>query len=130
MTSNTDAGTILAFLNCVCRNDGRSPAWITEKGICAKLVNVIPKEPDFSDIEVFQREVQPIGAGQKDEHLLQKSCAGTEEDRLRTTFLLYGRVKYRTIFGKDAETRFGYVITHGDHLERLPAEYPEYNEYV
>ena len=127
--STLSGNTLTPFITCVCKNDGNTPAWITEKGICLKLVNVIPKEPDFSEIDIFQHEMQPIGAGQDDSgYRLEKSCAGTQEDRLKSTFLVYGRIRYRTIFDNAAETRFGYVITPMSNLERLPAEYPEYNK--
>ncbi len=41
-----------------------------------------------------------------------------------------GRRDKGTIFDNNAETRFGYVITRTGNLERLPADYPGYNQNI
>lgn len=112
----------------VCRNEGKSIAWITEKWANAITFNTIPENPDFSDKgRIQQRAVQPIAPTKSD-----SSCTLWFEvpniHARRKAMLLYGYVKYRTIFeNRDGETRFGYIITPMNGLDRLPAEYPEYN---
>jgi hypothetical protein len=44
--------------------------------------------------------------------------------------VIYGRVKYRDVYGEH-ETRFGYLVTSMDNLDRLPAsDYPQYNKHT
>lgn len=128
----THMNTELIGINvlCKCKNEGKSIAWITEKW--AKVVTItemIPPVPDFTDRErIFQRAVEPIAAGKNDGGGQRLFFDPPNTHAHRKAMLLYGYVKYRTIFGADGETRFGYIITPMDNLERLPAEYPEYNK--
>jgi hypothetical protein len=113
---------------CKCRNDGKSMAWITEKWAAARTFDTVPPHPDFSDKEkIFQHAVQPIAAGTQDVgYRLWLIAPGSHTGR--KPILLYGYIKYRTIFdGRDGETRFGYIVTPMNNLDRLPPEYPEYN---
>jgi hypothetical protein len=129
-TKGADGNAINIALLCVCANEGKSIGWITEKWAALKVFDSIPEEPDFSDQKnIFHRTSQPIAAGKPDSgYPLFLAVPGGEEDRLRRTLVIYGYVRYRTIFGKDGETRFGYVVTLGDALDRLPADRPEYNK--
>jgi hypothetical protein len=113
-----------------CSNDGKSLAWITEKWAIMKAFNIIPLQPEFTNKEsLFQRSMQPLvpNKSESNGHRIWLSVPGTDADRARVTIVIYGYVRYRTIFEREGETRFGYVLTRGDQLERLPADYPEYN---
>ena len=130
--SGQSGDTVDVTVLCLCWNAGKSIGWITEKWATLKVYDRIPEHPDFSDNQkVFQHSVQPIASEKSDDGVrVWLNAPGTHEDRLRRSFVIYGYVKYRTIFGKEGETRetrFGYVLTPQTNLDRMPAEYPEYN---
>jgi hypothetical protein len=116
------------YLSVICKNEGKTLAWITEKWADVRVINVFPPAPDFSDpLPIFQHAVQPIASGEEDVgtpinfEVLNSHIA-------RKPMLLYGYVKYRTIFeNRDGETRFGYIVTPMNSIERLPADFPAYN---
>lgn len=119
-----------------CRNDGKTPAWITEKWVNMKLVEGIPAQPDFSDrSQVVQTSVQPLSAGEQSPRPHQSDvlvytllCKGDELDRMAKTLLIYGYAKYRTIFAtQQGETRFGYILHLSGVFERLSESNSTYN---
>jgi len=113
-----------------CINHGKTPAVITEKS--AKLIIVtkdtLPAKPDFSDAKVFDNHPEPLAAGEaskekRDEYFSAPGYQGFDE-----WVVLYGVVKYRDVFGRDdRQTTFGYIVTLGNKIERLPG-YSEYNK--
>lgn|ERR1017187_666613 len=113
-----------------CVNHGKTPALITEKA--ASLVMVpkgkLPKNPDLSSLTIFDRRAEPLAAGEKskqgkDEYLSVPGYRSLDD----WIVLYYGVVRYHDVFGRDRQTTFGYEVTIGDKIERLPG-YPKYNE--
>ena len=109
----------------VCRNDGKTPAWITEKRAGLDILDSIPETPDWSRTTQIQVVPEPISVGQaskpRDETLFSKRGRA-----LGKITILYGIVKYRDPFGANRTTSFGYQVRDDGSLERLP--YPRYNE--
>lgn len=109
----------------ICKNDGKAPAWITEKHACLDIVDVLPKTPDWGRTQSIQIEPEPLSVGQigkpKDEAL---TCKRRRE--IGKMVVLYGIIKYRDTFGDNRSTSFGYKVRDDGVLERLP--FPKYNE--
>jgi hypothetical protein len=122
-----NTGISVIFL---CRNEGQSFGQITEQGYVLKIVDLpLPKEPDFSNIEILRYSTEHIAANTPGEpYHIGDICNGRRQ--LNNMMVLYGRVKYRSVYGEH-ETRFGYTITGIGNLERLPlSSYPKYNEHA
>jgi len=109
----------------VCRNDGKTPAWITEKRAGLDILDSIPESPDWSRTAQIQVAPEPISVGQAsephDETLFSKR--GRAPGKI---IILYGIVKYRDPFGANRSTSFGYLVQDDGSLERLPNS--KYNE--
>jgi hypothetical protein len=109
----------------VCRNDGKTPAWITEKRAGLDILDSIPESPDWSRTTQIQVAPEPISVGQTsephDETLFSKRGRA-----LGKITILYGIVKYRDPFGTNRSTSFGYRVQDDGSLERLPNS--KYNE--
>ena len=107
------------------RNDGKTPAWITEKRAGLDILDSIPENPDWTRTAVIQVAPEPISVGQAgkptDETLTCKRGRA-----LGKMTILYGLVKYRDPFGANRTTTFGYQVRDDGSLERL--SYPKYNE--
>ncbi|HWY20342.1 MAG TPA: hypothetical protein VNX26_03925 [Candidatus Acidoferrum sp.] len=113
-----------------CINHGRTPALITEKRATLKIIpkNSLPPKPDLKATEVFDDRAEPLAAGKesltkRDEHFSAPGYQGLDE-----WVVLYGVVRYRDVFGRDRQTTFGYEVTLGEKIERLPGSYWKYNE--
>jgi len=108
-----------------CRNDGKTPAWITEKRAGLDILDSIPESPDWSRTTQIQVAPEPISVGQAsephDETLFSKRGRA-----LGKITILYGIVKYRDPFGANRSTSFGYRVQDDGSLERLPNS--KYNE--
>lgn len=137
LESNEGEGTekTTIFAECRCRNEGKSFAQITEKGYVCKIIStdmpkMLPQEPDFSDIDLFHHACEYTAPNSAAEpYKLEITSDGRRKHN--RAMVLYGRVKYRDVYGKDYETRFGYFITGMGNLERMAAEsYPEYNSHT
>ena len=127
--SGTEGDQISLALCWRWQNDGRTPAWITDKQLWLRIVQEAPpSEPDLSGPFTFSGP-EPLGIGKSSRIFVQPVCDGTWPRRGEgRALILYGVVKYRDVFGTH-ETWCGYgVVGGGDHprLERL-AGYPEYN---
>jgi hypothetical protein len=115
-----------AYLQFVCKNYGKTPAWIDE--ICCKF-EIIPwfhERPDFTNMEPYNSVPEPVAAGGSSEiRKLEPVADGVflEEGKVRT---VYGVVKYWDMFGLKRETTFGYQITLKQELKRLAGR--TYNE--
>jgi hypothetical protein len=114
---------ISACVRIVCQNDGRTPAWITEKRAVLQIFDSVPSEPDLKSAAVVQTGPEPIRIGGETKHDEALQCDGQET--LDTTNVIFGVVKYRDAFGEH-ETRFGYRVS-GTVLQRLEG-YPKYNQ--
>jgi hypothetical protein len=118
------------YVDYLCLNQGKSFAQITEKGYVFKIVNVLPQEPDFRDMNVLHHTSEYVtpNSATVPYQLSGIFCNGHQKpDKL---MVLYGRVKYNDVFGQH-ETRFGYMITGQGNLDRIPAtSYPSYNNHA
>lgn len=108
-----------------CRNDGKAPAWITEKRAGLDIVESIPESPDWTRTNLIQVAPEPLSVGQvsapTDETLICKRARA-----LGKLTILYGIVKYKDPFGENRSTSFGYQVRDDGSLERLPNL--QYNE--
>jgi hypothetical protein len=112
------------FVNLICRNEGRSLAWVTEKRIGMQCVDILPPEPDMSETELI--EVEPIPIPPTQPSVIREQQVTAEGSKLPGKMtVIYGSVKYRDIFDKPRETIFGYRVT-PTRIERLSG-YPAYN---
>jgi len=123
-TSGNGSMTTGVYVELMCSNQGKSPAWIIEKRAAFRIVKELPQEPDMSSAEIIQHEPEPMAAGASSTYKWSTVCEGRHGPH--TCTLLYGIVKYRDIFEKERETRFGYFLTVNNELERL-AKFPRYN---
>jgi hypothetical protein len=111
----------------ICKNDGKTPAWITEKRVGLDIVESVPEIPDWTRTDVIQVAPEPLSVGQvskpTDETLICKRGRA-----LGKMTILYGIVKYRDPFGGNRSTSFGYQVRDDGSLERLSN--PKYNENI
>jgi len=108
-----------------CRNQGKTPCWITEKRIELGIVESLPPIPDLERIQLYQAELEPLAVGRESIKPVDIICDGRAgEGQL---IVIYGVVGYRDIFSSARCTTFGYYVTPDNKLERLTG-YPKYNE--
>jgi hypothetical protein len=102
-----------------CKNEGHTPAWITERRYCLKILSgTPPTKPNFNDSDEIQNDPEPLASGQATDRDLTVTVTGQEQPGQIT--ILYGVLKYRDIFADNRETTFGYAITSDNNrLERL-----------
>jgi hypothetical protein len=109
----------------VCKNDGKTPAWITEKWAGLDIIDSLPESPDWKRTTLLEVAPEPLIVGEvgkaKDETLICKRGRA-----LGKMTILYGIVKYRDPFGANRATSFGYEVRDDGTLERL--QNPKYNE--
>ena len=115
---------------CICRNQGKSPAWITNKRIKFEIVDSIPAAPKLESTDLFQTELEPLAAGGDSRTKIDCNCGGRLD--LPQIGIIYGVVEYRDIFGRPRSTTFGYVVTMlntllPQRLERISG-FHKYNE--
>jgi hypothetical protein len=112
------------------RNDGQTPAWITECRASLIVIpdDLIPEHPDLSKTEVLSRGTITVATGKyghRETTSKELQCPANYPPNRK--YLIYGVVRYRTAFRGTGETIFGYsVISDGDGVERL--ELPGWNE--
>lgn len=130
-SSGTEGKKFSIFVCLVCKNDGKTPAWITERSAWLGLFYNLPTTPDTKQPIAFTySDLQPLSVGQSSTVQNEPTCKGDYPEVGGPALVIYGVVKYRDAFGSH-ETWYGYAI-HGDpgarpRLERL-AGYPEYNK--
>ena len=93
------------------KNDGRTPAWITERRACLKITRdmSLPPYPPLEDAEVVKCGPESLAAGEEKWFDTPLTCEGCQT--LDNIALVYGIVKYRTAFvGIVGETVFGYDV--------------------
>jgi hypothetical protein len=109
----------------ICRNDGKTPAWITKKQAGLDIVETLPEVPDWTRTTIIQVAPEQLLVGQvgkpTDETLYSKRGRA-----LGKMTILYGLVTYRDPFGENKTTSFGYYVRDDGSLERIPN--PKYNE--
>lgn len=122
--------TSISF-SCICRNQGKSPAWITERRSKFEIVeslNSLSPTPQLERTEILQDGFEPLAVERESKIKLELISAGRLDGKIG---LLYGRIKYRDIFGRTRNTTFGYTVTLlnagvGKRLERI-TKFPKYN---
>ncbi len=113
-----------AFVNLICRNQGKTPAWIVERHIRLEVTNSVAPKPQLQGAEIsYDPEPLPVGGPESIQNwsLIGDGWAG--EGRFT---LIYGVVKYRDVFSPSRETWFGYMVKSDGRLERIA--HPEYNK--
>jgi hypothetical protein len=109
----------------ICRNEGRSPAWIEKiQGYC-ELVEGRLKDlssPVGHEAQPFL-PIGPIAPGKSETRLVCMYCLGhVKRDQLLSVFVL---VEYRDIFGQTRVTTCGYTVS-GGNLSRH-VQFPDWN---
>src|SRR5258708_9654452 len=108
---------ITANLKLICKNEGRSPAWIDH--VYARM-DIVSAGSDIKDYDRKQcgnhRLIGPIGASGEDSRSLQLVCDGRfkEGDFLS----IYVILEYHDIFETPRKTTRGYSLTSDGHLAR------------
>ena len=131
--SGTSGDTTGIFALLMCQNEGKSPAWIDEKRAKFEIVSALPLKPNFESAEFLQTGPEPIGIGnaKPPKTRLPWIAEAIGHEQTGKMMIIYGFVKYRDIFGKSRETRFGYRITPSREFVRLEGkEYREYNKHI
>jgi hypothetical protein len=118
----------------ICKNEGKTPAWIVEKRILFRITDSLSSTPRF-DVQpgdFFDLRPEPLGVGQPSKICTALECADRRGNG--KAMIVYGFVKYRDVFKPERETRFGYRITIQGTLERIAAigekDFYQYNSYT
>jgi hypothetical protein len=126
MENETHTQVTSAQFRITCRNEGKTPAWITEKRACLKIMNGSPPvNPDLNSTKVIQYEPEPLAVGKETRRDGSLTYEGWEN--LGQITIIYGVIKYRDVFADSRSTVFGYVLTVDNRFERLTG-LPEYNK--
>lgn len=127
LSQEGEAKSTMITLRVTCFNIGNAFARITHREYVAKIVGMLPAEPDFSEItklNVFTHYLKPSTQLAED---ISAMCDGHLE--LGMVLVFYGRVRYEDAFGKDHETLFGYTVSPDRALQRLPGT-SQYNRHT
>lgn len=130
-SNNSDKKSFHILILLVCKNDGKAPAWITERTAWLNFFEDLPTKPDTNQPVTFtSSELVTLSVGQSTIIQPDIECKGSYPEVGGPGLVLYGVVKYRDAFGNH-ETWYGYSV-HGDpgshpQLDRLVG-FPEYNK--
>jgi hypothetical protein len=126
--SGTNGEKLTIDVCLICKNDGKTPAWITKKCFHLGTFRDLPSKPDTRTLQTFGYSgPEPLSVGESCRSFMQPECDGIRPEVGGPGLILYGVVKYRDAFG-DHETWCGYAIVgEPPRLERW-AGYPEYNK--
>jgi hypothetical protein len=116
----TNEQSTMIYARLICKNDGKTPAWITEKRAGLKIIgphDKLPTEPELDSLGVWQREPEPLGVGRDSKKEITPQAKGTEG--FDDSAILYGAIFYRDVFGRERKTVFGYRVTLGNEFKRL-----------
>jgi hypothetical protein len=102
--SESSDGTIRtgAFVNLICRNQGKTPAWIAERHIRVEVTNSVAPKPQLQGAEISY-DLEPLAAGGPDS-IQHWSLMGDGWAGVGRATLIYGVVKYRDVFSPSRET--------------------------
>lgn len=116
------------YVQLVCKNEGASPAWITEKRMGFAIGKDLPIRPALDMAEIIQSGREPLGIGNTDDPITKESTVSIGQGiaDVGDVSVIYGVVKYEDIFGRQHTTMFGYRITPTNELKRLEG-YAAYN---
>jgi len=130
-SNNSDKQSFRLFILLDCKNDGKTPAWITERTAWIDLLEDVPTKPDTSQPVAFtSSELVTLSVGQSAIIQPDIECDGPYPELGGRGCVLYGVAKYRDAFGNH-ETWYGYTV-HGDpgrnpQLDRLVG-FSDYNK--
>jgi hypothetical protein len=113
-----------AFVSLICRNQGRTPAWIVERHIRVEVTNSVAPKPELRGAEISY-DLEPLAVGGRDS-IQHWSLIGDGWAGMGAATLIYGVVKYRDVFSPSRETWFGYMVAADGSL--APVAHPEYNK--
>ncbi len=131
MVNNIVTTETSAFVECVYKNNGRTPAWIIEKRIGVSIGDSIPTEPLLDQTPVRDAGIEPLAPDKESVWSVQPGCEGHADFGKIT--IIYGVVKYRDIFNEMRETTFGYMVGPSRELKRELERIPgvvAYNRYT
>ncbi len=117
--------TTNASFRLLCFNNGKTPAWITEKRAALVVASSLPKKPDLTSTIVIQSAPEPLQVG-VDTYTDFSLRADDQEDGARKLYV-YGVVRYMDAFGDKRQTTFGYRFRQEYPLARIDGK-PEYNK--
>jgi hypothetical protein len=130
--SGLDAENTYVNIVFKCRNDGRTPAWITNHRIWCRMTEDLPVIPDTSITPSFSRiGPRPISIGRKINVKTTLECEGHRTGIGGRALVIYAVVNYRDVFGEH-ETWCGYNLMgspQAPRLERLVGD-NKYNQYT
>jgi len=128
--SGTSGDSTAFYAVMICKNEGRSPAWLGERRATFEIIDVPPLHPNWDKLEIVETSPVPLGTGQAQPHTerFEFRAIAQGHEQLGKMSIIYGIVKYRDIFGKERRTTFGYRLTTDRKFVRL--EYPEYNHHT
>jgi len=112
-----ELGCTAVNIRLICKNEGRSPAWIDHVYGCVDIAS------SRSDIKENGREecgnfglMEPVGAGEEKCRCLDLHCDGTIKcEEFLSVFVI---IEYHDIFGRQRETTIGYSIVPPSNLYR------------
>jgi len=119
------------------RNEGRTPAWITETLVRFDIVDRVPDEPPFDApcdpaqvIHKYRRV--PLSVAPMAPETWYREPLECPRGSETATYLLSGFVRYEDIFGKSRQTIFGYYLDRGEslrgHQQLTRVASPKYNK--
>jgi hypothetical protein len=120
---------VTARISCSFRNEGQTPAWLTELR-CGSAIfadDAIPPTQNFDLLPIREEFLaEPLGGKEQSKEPIDfcVQCPARPG-----TLIIYGRVKYRDMFGsKDRSTTFGYWAAKGPSPVRVTRiNHPTYN---
>jgi hypothetical protein len=112
-----------------CSNEGKSPAWITEKRVGFIIEDKWPDyEPNIAATHRIQVAPEPMKVGGNS--VIEYTVTSRGQINYSNHAFIYGCVTYNDVFGKDRETRFGYQISADDYRTLTRIEMlPEWNKH-
>jgi hypothetical protein len=114
----------VADVNLICRNQGKTPAWIVERHIRIEVTNSVSPKPLLQGAEIsYDPEPLAVDGSESFQHW---SLTGDGWAGAGRFTLIYGVVKYRDVFSPSRETWFGYIVKPDGRFERIA--HPEYNK--
>lgn len=128
-TDHTDKGETIQVHNATVRmtyrNDGPTPAWITDRNARMEIFRTLPVHPPLEQTEPIDYGLISLAAGEEKYFDCSLECYG--ETTLDDLVMIYGFVRYRTVIeGVLGQSLFGYNVSYGGHRLR-PGSSIEWN---
>jgi len=130
--SSLEDGVVVNYttfpIRIICKNEGNTPAWITEISAQSQIYELIhhqpPKTPDLQSTKVSRTEPIPVAAKMDVSEDISLSSRGVLGN-LGVDAIVYGVVRYRDMFSanRDRETTFGYKLSYDEKTFVRIAEY-------